>query len=191
MAATVQRKLAEGYRCLYLNSRPMVAGIRSCLAALGTDVTHEIAQGRLVLSSEPVTLGNGVFDVDAMLRTLEQALDKALAEGFKGLWATGDMSWEFGGEKNLEKLLEYEYGLEALFQKRPELAGICQYHQDTLPREATRQGLSAHQAIFLNETLTRINPHYVAATVANLRATSHSVLDRMVKELCQLQHAKS
>ncbi len=36
-----------------------------------------------------------------MLHKLEDALDQALSDGYKGLWATGDMTWEFGSEKNL------------------------------------------------------------------------------------------
>ncbi len=67
MAVTIQRRLEEGYRCLYLNSRPMVTGIRSALAALGMDVGCEVAKARLVLSSEPVTTASGGFDVDLML----------------------------------------------------------------------------------------------------------------------------
>ena len=65
IAALIQRKLEEGYRCLYLNSTPMVAGMRSTLMAMGIDVVSEIAKARLVLSSEPVTSG-GYFNVEKM-----------------------------------------------------------------------------------------------------------------------------
>jgi hypothetical protein len=161
LAAMIRQKLAEGYRCLYLNSRPMVAGMRSYLAALGSDVESELASGRLVLSSEPVTSANGDFDVDGMLNQLSQAVDQALKDGYRGLWATGDMTWEFGREKNFLKLMQYEYRLDALMVKRPELSGICQYHQDTLPPEAIRQARLAHPSLFITETLSRINPDYI------------------------------
>lgn len=157
----IRRKLEEGYRCLYLNSRPMVAGIRSYLAAGGTDVESEIARGRLVLSSEPVVFVRGDFDGKRMLRQLEQTLDQALDDGYRGLWATGDMTWEFGSEKNLVGLLDYEYGLDALMVRRPELAGICQYHRDTLPSYVIRQARLTHSSIFINETLSLVNPDYV------------------------------
>lgn len=49
------------------------------------------------------------------------ALDQALDDGYIGLWVTGDMTWEFGPEKNFAKLLEYEWRLEELFHRRPEL----------------------------------------------------------------------
>src|ERR1700754_4916730 len=91
IALILQRKLDEGYRCLYLNSAPMVAGMRSPLAAMGIDVAYEIARARLVLSSEPVSSGSH-FNSREMLGKLENSLDEALNDGYKGLWATGDMT---------------------------------------------------------------------------------------------------
>ncbi len=184
LAKMIQENIGQGYRCLYLNSAPMVAGMRSYLSAIDTNVAEEIARGRLVLSSDPPSTDNG-FDIDAMLFTLEDTLNQALADGYKGLWVTGDMTWEFGSEKDFAKLVEYELRLEELFHKRPELHGICQYHRDTLPHEQMRQGLMTHHTIFINETLSRINRHYIQAGLsAKQKATSHE-LDAAVSTLCQ------
>lgn len=139
----------------------MVAGLRSSLSAEGVDVASEIEKGRLVLSSEPVVSEEGEFDVDSMLQKLEEAVDQATRDGCKGLFATGDMTWELGSEKNFSKLLEYEYKLDDLFQKWPTLSGVCQYHRDTLPPEVLRKALLTHPLIFVNETLSRINSLYV------------------------------
>jgi hypothetical protein len=184
LALILQRKLDEGHRCLYLNSPTMITGLRSTLAALGMDVAAEIEKGRLVLSSETVEPGAD-FDCQEMLGRLEDSLDQALGEGYKGLWATGDMSWEFGHKNNLSKLLEYELGLEALFQKRKEFSGVCQYHRDTLPDEAMRQGLLTHSTILINETLTRINPHYVRTGGQPGTEVSMHDLDEMIAALCK------
>jgi hypothetical protein len=187
LAATMKRKMDEGYRCLYLNSLPMVAGVRSSLAAIGVDVASAVSGARLVLSSESMTAADGSFDVRTMLERLEGALDQALRDGFKGLWATGDMTWEFGSRKNFAKLLEYEYRLEELFAKRPELGGICQYHRDTLPHEVIRKGLLTHRTIFVNETLSRINPHYFSVRPSAHRLPTNAELDNAINGLCQLQ----
>jgi hypothetical protein len=160
LSAMIKRKLDEGYRCMYLNSRPMVSGLRSCLAAIGVDVASDVAKVRLILSSES-DLADGGFDADAMLRKLEDALDQALVDGYEGLWASGDMTWEFGSEKDFPKLMDYEYRLEELMQRRPELSGICQYHQDTLPPQTTQMALRTHPMLFINEALSRVNPDYV------------------------------
>ena len=184
LATMIRQKLAEGYRCLYLNSAPMVSGMRSYLAAMDVDVASEVTKARLVLSSEPSCSHTG-FDIDGMLFSLESALDQALNDGYKGLWATGDMTWEFSPEKNFAKLLEYEWRLEELFHRRPELCGICQYHRDTLPREAMRQSLLTHQTVFINETLSHINAHYVQPGLTGEQKSMNSELDEMVDSLCQ------
>jgi hypothetical protein len=138
----------------------MVAGLRAYLFARGVDVPKEINKGSLVLSSDRGHLKNGSFDTDRMLTKLSDAMHEALKEGYQGLWASGDMSWEFGPAKDFSKLLEYEWRLEAFLRQHPTLSGICQYHTDILPPEVVQQGLSAHQAIFINDTLSRLNPQY-------------------------------
>jgi hypothetical protein len=160
LVSLIRQKLKENTRCLYLNSPPMVAGLGSYLFAAGVDVSQEVMKGSLVLSSDQGHLQNGRFDIDRMLQMLADEVDRALNEGYQGLWASGDMSWEFGPEKDFYKLLEYERRLEELFLKHPTISGICQYHTDTLPPETVQQGLSTHPAIFINETLSQLNPNY-------------------------------
>ena len=185
LATSIRQKLGENYRCLYLNSPPMVAGLRSHLFAKGVDVPREVSKGSLVLSSGDGHLLNGAFDIDRMLDSLSNAVSQALAEGYQGLWATGDMSWEFGPHKDFSKLLEYEWGLEELFERHQGLSGVCQYHMDTLPREIVRQGLLTHQGIFVNETLSRLNCHYVRresfATPLEVLADLDNTIDRLSK----------
>jgi hypothetical protein len=161
LAAIVREKLQQNYRCLYLNSSPMVAEMRSYLAAAGVDVAHEVTRNALVLTSEQGHLVDGThFDSERMMRSLENALSEALREGYKGLWATGDMTWELGPDKDFSKLLEYERRLEEFFRTHPEIGGVCQYHAETLPRNVVQQGLLVHRALFINETLSLVNPHY-------------------------------
>ena len=161
LVSVIRHKLKENNRCLYLNSPSMVAGLGSYLFAAGVDVSQEVMNGSLILSSDQGHLESGRFDIDRMLQMLAHEVDRALNAGYQGLWATGDMSWEFGPEKDFSKLLEYEWRLEAFFQKCPTISGICQYHMDILPADTVGQGLSTHPAIFINETLSRLNPRYV------------------------------
>jgi len=163
LARVIRAKLRDNYRCLYLNSRPMVAGMKSYLAAEGVDVEREIARGSLVATSERHYLVNGIFNVDGMVLMLEETLQRALGDGYAGLWATGDMSWEMGSKKNLTKLLEYERRLEEFLEAHAEMGGVCQYRTDTLPAEAVRQGRIAHRSLFINETLSILNTEYVHA----------------------------
>ena len=161
LAAVIGRKLNENYRCLYLDSQPMVAGMRSYLAAAGVDVAGESGKGRLVLSSDRDYLIDGCqFDLERMMQSLQNALRQALDDGCEGLWATGDMTWELGPDKDFSKLLEYEWRLEEFLRANPRMGGVCQYHIETMPRSVLRQGLVSHPAIFVNQTLSMINPNY-------------------------------
>lgn len=188
LVAVVRRKLKDNHRCLYLNSPPMVAGLRSYLAAAGVDVEKAIAQGSLVLSSSQQHLAEGRFDIDRMLSTLGGAASQALAAGYDGLCAIGDMSWEFGPEKDFEKLVDYELRLEEFFAAHPELCGVCQYHVETLPPEAVRRGLIMHPAIFVNETLSRLNPYHLPGVSATPDAMIRAELDETIEHLCHPAH---
>jgi hypothetical protein len=181
LSALIRQKLGENYRCLYLHSPSMVAGLRSYLFAAGIDVTKEIMKGGLVLSSDNAHLVDGRFNIDRMIGMLEEALDQAVTDGYRGLWATGDMSREFGAERDFSKLLEYEWRLEEVFRKRPALSGICQYHADTLPREVLRHGLLTHQSLFINETLSRLNPLYVEQESFTLQSFDNTALDKIIR----------
>jgi hypothetical protein len=185
LAASMREKLRQNHRCLYLNSPPMVAGLRSYLAAAGVEVAQEVARGRLILTSDQQHLADGSFDIDRMLMTLENLLNNSLRDRYTGLWAVGDMTWELGPLRDPARLLEYEWRLEKMFHQRPELSGICQYHADTLPREMMRQSLLVHPSIYVNQTLSLINPYYLHSE-ARANEPDHSAsLDPVISRLCE------
>jgi hypothetical protein len=189
LAVTLRAKLWRNFRCLYLNSPPMVAGIRSYIAAAGVDVEAELARGSLVLSAAQGHLVDGRFDVARMMETLGIALEQALSDGYAGLWATGDMTWEMGPQKDFTKLLDYEWRLEEFFRNHPELSGICQYHAETLPREVLRQGLLAHRSIFVNETLSLVNPQYLQLEAFTEDAARSAEIEAALDRLSHIQGA--
>jgi hypothetical protein len=180
MAAIIGERLGDNLRCLYLNSPTMVVGLKVYLSAAGVDVERHLAAGALVLSSEQAHVAAGGFDAVAMLRMLETAIDQALGDGYRGLWATGDMTWEVGPHCDADQVLDYEWGLEAIFRRRPELSGICQYHAGTLPDHVVAAGVAAHRSIFVNDTLSRINPRYLAPFGARVPDLA---VNRMIDEI--------
>lgn len=182
VAAAAREMLAKNYRCLYLNNEPMVAGFRSYLAAEGVDVEQASRSGALAFVSDQSHLAAGRFDLDAMLAGLEAALNDALVSGHAGLWASGDMTWEFGQEKDFSKLFEYECRLEEFMRARPQICGICQYHAESLPPEVIREGVRVHQWAFVNETLSLMNPHCMAGS-----GSASGGLDHFVSRLLKLQ----
>lgn len=165
LAVLMQERLHGNWRCLYLNSPAMVGEMARSLAAVGVDVEAALGRGDLVLTSARDHLLDGRFDVDRMIGILTETLAKAVGAGYRGLWATGDMSWEFGAEKNFSKLLEYEYALGRLFELQPCLSGVCQYHAQSLPTDVVQWGLRTHQAVYINESLTQENPYYAPSNL--------------------------
>ncbi len=187
LVAMTRRNLGARMRCMYLNSPTMTAGFRSQLYAAGTDVEREVTTGALVLGSDDDHLVDGRFIIDRMIESLDAAVEQALADGYAGLFATGDMTWEFGPEREFSKLVEYEWRLEQLFQKQPALSGICQYHCDLLPRAAVREGVVSHESLFISDVLTRLNPHFVVArTPAERKAAARPELDAALAALLAL-----
>ncbi len=186
LAILGKRKLESHHRCLYLNSPAVIAQMRSCLLSAGVDVNREIEQGALVLCCDQAHLIDGRFDVDRMLAFLTDSVAEAVRDGYRGLWATGDMTWEFGDEKNFAKLLEYEYALERLFERLPALSGVCQFHAETLPSDAIQWGLCTHRAVYINEAVSKVNPYYAPAEVFAYRAPH--VARNKVREMFARSH---
>lgn len=184
LSTIVRQKLRRNIRCVYLNSALMVANMKSSLAAAGVDVPRELSNSSLILSSERPHLAQGrCFDIDRMIDSLQSALQQALADGYKGLWATGDMTWEFGPDKDFSCLVEYERRLEEVFHKHSELGGICQYNATSLPHEALCKGLVSHPAVCINETLSRVNPHYLSPLRYTPEAVAAPALDSTLAAL--------
>lgn len=163
----MSERLAANVRCLYLNSAPLVAEMRLCLAAAGVDVIGAEANGSLILSSERPQLIHGTFDGRAMLASLEVELMRALKDGYAGLWATGDLTWQLGPDLDVVKLIEYERKLDAFLSTHIEIAGVCQYHTDSLPSGAEKLGLLMHPGIFVDETHSKTNGDYREALAAD------------------------
>ncbi len=176
LASLFRRHLEENRRCLYLNTPEMVGEFSRSFARGGVDLGEQIRRGALILSSDQSHLQDGIFDSARMLRILEDSVQQALKDGFTGLFASGDMTFEFGPEKNFSKLIEYELGLDELFQKYPMLYGVCQYHRDTLEPDQAVSALQTHRAVYHNDTLPLLNPWYSPAPITpRARATAAGV----------------
>jgi MEDS: MEthanogen/methylotroph, DcmR Sensory domain len=185
VAAILLDRLKRNHRCVYLNSPTMIVGIHSHLAAAGLDVERELNEANLVLASDRPHLAGGRFDVESMIQSLKDTLNRAIRDGYVGLFATGDMSWELGMETESANLLEYEWRLEELFHERQELSGICQYHVGSLPSEMMRHSLLAHPSIFISEKRSLTNPHYVGSKSLASQSAANAVIDIAIHQLCQ------
>jgi MEDS: MEthanogen/methylotroph, DcmR Sensory domain len=184
LAFAARQKLQENYRCFYLNSPSMVVEMQNRLEAVNVDVAHETARASLVLSSAQHHLSpGGRFDVDRMISSLKFAVDQSLHDGYRGLWASGDMIWEFGPEKDFSQLLEYEWRLEEFFHECHEIVGVCLYRADMLPAPSLRHGLASHRSIFVSDKLSVKNSRYLHRKALTQQAAESPELDHFVNHL--------
>lgn len=188
--------LADGlrgnHRCLYLGTPEMVGMVDAALSQQGFDTAAEVRRGSLVLSSDRKHLENGRFDPHAMVDMLSELIDAALRDGFEGLCATGDMTWELGDEENFERLREYEALLEQMFAEKP-LIGICQYRRGALPAWALQDALMTHRSLYLGVDLNRDNVFYVPPDL-HLASTGDALAQKlgewMYQQMARLMQAE-
>ena len=187
LVGAMRDKLRKNFRCMFLDSAPMVTGMRVSLATAGVDVMSEMASGRLMLTSERNYLIRGRrFDADRMMQGLSAALQEALNSGFEGLWATGNIGWELGPARDFSQLLEYEWQLEDFVREHPQFGGICQYHRDTLPREAMTDCVLSHSTVFVDQTRTLTNPHVADPGTYQKKSRENPAIEKFVQEVCHL-----
>lgn len=182
----MRAKMEKDYRCLYLGAPATLDSIRSSLVAAGVNVEREVSNKRLVLSADREHLVNGRFDMETMLRRLEDTFHQALHDGYEGLWASGDMSWEMGPYLDYSSLLEYEQRLEVFLRENPRLSGLCQYTVDSLPPQVVRQGLLAHSSIFVDENVSLHNPYFRHADTYMKGVASEILLDSAITRICTM-----
>jgi len=123
----IRRGLEAGERVLYIADAPSATTIREHLQRAGIDVEEAERRGQLrFLTAEEAYLRGERFDPEAMLALLRRETEEALNQGFKGLRATGEMTWALRGLPGSERLSEYEALLNEFFPGSP-CIGLCQY----------------------------------------------------------------
>jgi len=152
--------LQNRWRCLYLGSPNMVDMVQGALASHGVNPHRESHLGTLVLSSDRDYLVRGIFEPEKMIDGLNDMVDRAVADGYEGLCATGDMAWELGTEENFDRLLEYEARLEEVLREKP-IRGICQYHRELVPAHAVQDAFTTHRSAYVGSVLNDDNIFYM------------------------------
>lgn len=188
--------LERGERCLYVCGEHSPAELRLALEAAGVNVAYEEERGALqLITKHEAHLQGGSFDPDKMISMLHQAVKDALAAGFKGLAAAGDMSWVHDGALGTEKLSEYEARLNAFYAENKAL-GLCQYSRTSLPTEFLDHCIATHKFVRIEGPIVLENPFYEppATAIGRQAAPPQEVQEKMRKifdEVLQMLSPKS
>jgi len=120
--------LKRGEKCVYVVDTSTAGEIHKYLGKEKIDTSAAEKTGQSVILHETdAYTREGSFDPDKMIAFLISETEKAIAEGYKALRVTDEMTWVLRGYPGSEKLLEDEAKLNRdLFPHYPCLA-LCQY----------------------------------------------------------------
>ena len=96
--------------------------------------------------------------LERMLKLVSDAIDQAVADGFTGLRACGDMSWLLANAPGSEQVGEYEARLNRVFSGARAEA-LCQYNRKRLPPGEIDMALITHSTAVVAGQL-KFNPFF-------------------------------
>ena len=123
------------------------------------DIQNQVDQGQIAFLEKGKTyLRDNCFDADRMLTFVRDCCDKALADGYSGLTATGEMSWHRANPAGSEQLMTYEARLNDICG-RPSPTLLCQYEESAFDHSLLLDAVRTHPRVILSGELC-MNPYY-------------------------------
>ncbi len=140
----LRQGLESGDKVIYIVDARTGETVLGYLRDDGVDADAYVQRGQLVILEVDVAyMQEGVFNPDGMIQLLSSETDKALAEGYRALRASGEMSWALRGLPGSERLIEYEAKLNDFFPGSQCLA-ICQYDRRRFSPDILMEVLATH-----------------------------------------------
>lgn len=172
--------LTRGKRCLFVGSPDELAELAGPLEAAGICVSRARARGALLFATrEDAYLSGGAFDPELVLRRIERHVKEAIADGFTGLHATGELVYT-PGDEDWRRIVWYEAQINDTFARLP-LAALCRYPRSVVPAERVRDVLRTHPvAIVRGESCS--NPFFERTELA-LSNDNQARLDWQLRQL--------
>ena len=180
----VRDGIARNEKMFYLVNLQTAEQLRATLSAAGIEVDKLVDKGQLVImTAKEAYLRDGQFDPDKMIKLLGDETEKALAEGYTALRATGEMTWALAGEPGSERLVEYESRLNHFFP-HSKCYAICQYDRRRFDSEMLLDILHTHpKVLFGKEGFDNSKMYYVPPEVFLERDRQSATLDTFLKNL--------
>jgi hypothetical protein len=148
--------LRRGEACVYVLHELTGIEIARALEAAGVDVVAETERGALsFLNARQAYLRSGRFSPTGMEAKLQQLVKSKLAAGFKGLRASGEMSWALENGPGAHLLFDYEATLTDICSAQRPLC-LCQYNRRRFPAASMRDIRRTH-TVFVEDQRHRRN----------------------------------
>ncbi|HEY6475612.1 MAG TPA: MEDS domain-containing protein [Polyangia bacterium] len=150
--------LARGRRCLFVGARTEYERVGVQLEEKGICALRAESRGALLyMTREDAYLENGAFDPNVVLGRVDRFIAEALADGFTGLCATGELI-DVPSDDLWRQIVWYEAQVNEYFSRLP-FVGLCRYARATIPPHRVQDVLRNHPiAVVRGETCD--NPFY-------------------------------
>ena len=180
----VREGISRNEKMFYLVNLQTAEQLKATLTEADIPVDALVDKGQLVImTAKEAYLRDGVFDPDRMIQLLSDETDKALAEGYAALRATGEMTWALAGEPGSEKLVEYEARVNELFARKP-CYGLCQYDRRRFDADMLLDILHVHpKVLFGKEGLDNSQMNFVPPDSFMHRDRQSAMLDTYLHNL--------
>ncbi|HEY1813227.1 MAG TPA: MEDS domain-containing protein [Kofleriaceae bacterium] len=180
----VREGIARHEKMLYLVNLQSPEQLRGTLTAAGIAVDALIERHQLViLTAKEAYLKDGSFEPDRMIELLKDETDKALADGYAAMRATGEMTWALAGEPGSELVVEYESRLNEFFPGTKCIA-VCQYDRRKFDAEMLLDMLHTHpKVLFGKDAYDNSHMYYVPPETFRERDRQSATLDTWLKNL--------
>lgn len=180
-AAFLIEGLTRGKRCLFVGTPQEMAELADALeAAAGICVSRARSRGRLLFATPAEAyLKDGVFQPQLVLDRIEQNVREAIADGFTGLYATGELVYE-PADEDWRRVVWYEAQLNETFARLP-FAALCRYPRSVVPARRVQDVLRTHPVAIVRGASCR-NPFYERNQLA-LSDDSQARLDWQLRQL--------
>ena len=151
--------LNRGDKCVYIVDDTPEDDIIEAIMSV-KDVQTHLERGDIAfLNKDEAYLKDGFFDADRMLRFVRDAEERACADGYAGLTATGEMSWQRTGAPGTDMMMSYEARLNNLYgESGPTI--LCQYEEPLFDHATLIDAIRTHPRVVLDGEWC-VNPHYM------------------------------
>jgi hypothetical protein len=147
IARTVAAGLADGDKVMVFTESLLPAAVFAGLRARGVPVERVGQAGQVrLLAARNAYLPDGWFDPRRMLDSLVEEIDRAVAEGYRGLRLVGDMVWALDETAGVEQLAWYEAQVNRVYMQGRAL-GLCLYDRRAFGSQLLQEVACAHPAV--------------------------------------------
>lgn len=184
LTSYIRRGLERGEKVLYVLDANSADTILEYLRADGLDVVSCLSSGRLrLMGSYEAYMADGFFDPAGTITSLRKEAERALAEGYKALRTTAEMTWILRNVSGSERFVEYAARLNEFFHEGSSLA-LCQFDRRRFPPSVLLHMLSTHSYVVIGKDVFD-NFYYSPPEVILDRSPKAAILDHRLHNLSE------